>query len=230
MIIDWAEITKLALIDLWQGFLDFIPSLIGAIIVFALGWVIAVFVERIVVEVLRKLRVDKVFEKERWKRSLEKADLRIDIVGFVGLIVKWVLIIVFLYAAVGILGWQAFGEILKGIIAYLPNVIVAALIFVVAVIVADIVAKIVRVTLEGAKFTYAHIGETIVRWAIWVLAILMILKQLLVAPELIEIVFGALVYGIMAFLVISIGLAFGLGGRDTAAEILQDLKKKLRKE
>ena len=229
MIVNWTEITKEVLLSFWQEFLGFIPALIGAIIVFVIGWIIAVFVRRIVVEVLRKLKVDKAFEKEEWKKALEKADLRVDVVGFIGVIVKWVLIIVFLYAAVGILGWHAFGEILKGIIVYLPNVIVAALIFVVAVIIADIVAKIVRVTLEGAKFTYAHIGEAIIRWTIWIFAILIILRQLLVAPELIEIVFSALVYGVIAFLVISIGLAFGLGGKDTAAEILQDLKKKLKK-
>lgn len=229
MVENWALIIHEALQDFWQGFVGFIPALIGAILVFVIGWFISIGVGKLVAKILGKLRFNQFFEKGGWKEALEKAEFKVDAAGFVGAIVKWVLVIVFLYAAVGILNWEAFGRILEGIIAYLPNVIVAALIFVVAVIVADIVAKVVRVALEGAKFAYAHIGEAITKWAIWIFAILMILRQLLIVPELIDIVFGALVYGVMAFLVISIGIAFGLGGKEIAAEILRDLHRKLKR-
>ncbi|PIP24245.1 MAG: hypothetical protein COX35_01780, partial [Candidatus Nealsonbacteria bacterium CG23_combo_of_CG06-09_8_20_14_all_37_18] len=154
----------------------------------------------------------------------EKAEIKVDASGFVGAIVKWVLIIVVLQIAVGILGWTDFAVILGKVIDYLPNVIVAALIFVVAVIVADILQKVVVAAAEGARFTYTRFAGAIVKWAIWIFAILAILRQLVIAPELVETLFGAIVYGIVAVFVI----AFGLGGRDVAAEILQDLKKKLK--
>ena len=226
MIIDWAEITKLALIDLWQGFLGFIPSLIGAIIVFALGWIIAVWVGKIVAGVLKKLKIDKAFEKGTWRKALAKADLKVDVAGFIGAIVKWVLVIVFLQISVEILGWVAFAVFLRDVLTYLPNVIIAALIFVVAVIIADIVEKIVKTGVEGIKVGYGQIVSMIAKWSIWVFAILAILYQLGIAPALMEIFF----FGIVAMLAISFGLAFGLGGKEVAAEILQDLKKKLRKE
>lgn len=229
MIINWVEITGYALIDLWQGFLNFIPSLIGAIIVLIFGWIIAIWVGKIVASILRKLKIDKAFGKGSWKQALEKADLKVDVSEFIGAILKWILIIVFLYAAVEILEWEAFGLILLEILAYLPNVIVAALIFVVTIIIVDIIEKIIKVGAEGVKEGYGQTVSMIARWAIWIFAILIILQQLLIVPELVEIVFGAIVYGVMAFLVISIGIAFGLGGKDVAAEILQDLKNKLKK-
>jgi len=224
MVLDWADVTVQALQDLWQGFLSFIPVLFGVIIVFIIGWFFAVLIGKLATEILKKLKFNQIFEKGDWKTALEKAEIKVDASGFVGAIVKWVLIIVVLQIAVGILGWTDFAVILGKVIDYLPNVIVAALIFVVAVIVADILQKVVVAVAEGARFTYTRFAGAIVKWAIWIFAILAILRQLVIAPELVETLFGAIVYGIVAVFVI----AFGLGGRDVAAEILQDLKKKLK--
>jgi len=224
MVLDWADVTVQALQDLWQGFLSFIPVLFGVIIVFIIGWFFAVLIGKLATEILKKLKFNQIFEKGDWKTALEKAEIKVDASGFVGAIVKWVLIIVVLQIAVGILGWTDFAVILGKVIDYLPNVIVAALIFVVAVIVADILQKVVVAAAEGARFTYTRFAGAIVKWAIWIFAILAILRQLVIAPELVETLFGAIVYGIVAVFVI----AFGLGGRDVAAEILQDLKKKLK--
>lgn len=224
MVIDWIEITGLALVDLWQGFLNFIPSLIGAIIIFLFGWLIAIWAGRIVAGILRKLKFDKVFERGGWKEALEKAELKVDAAGFIGAIAKWILVIVFLQVAVGVLGLAAFAVFLRDVLAYLPNVIVAALIFVVTVIIVDIVEKIVRTGVEGIRVGYGQVVSAIVKWSIWVFAALAILHQLGIAPVFMETLF----VGIVAMLTISFGLAFGLGGRETAAEILQDLRRKFK--
>jgi len=219
-----AETTLLALQDLWQGFLSFIPTLIGVIIVFIVGWFIAIAVGKLVAEILKRIKFDRLFEKGTWKEALEKAELKISASEFIGAIFKWVLVIVFLQVAVGILGWTHFAALLERVIGYLPNVIVAALIFVVAVIVADIIEKVVVAATERAKFAYTNIAGAIVKWAIWTFAILAILRQLIIIPELVDTLFKALVYGIVAILVIS----FGLGGKEVAAEMLRDLRNKLK--
>jgi len=223
MVFDWYSVTFQALQNLWQGFLNFIPTLIGAILVFIVGWFIAIAIGKLVAEILKRIKFDRLFEKGAWKATLEKAELKISASEFIGAIFKWVLIIVFLQVAVGILGWMQFAVLLGKVIGYLPNVIVAALIFVVAVVVADIVEKVVVAAAEGAKFAYTHLAGAIVKWSIWIFAILAILRQLIIVPELVEVLFKALVYGIVAMLVIS----FGLGGKEVATEILQNLKKKL---
>jgi len=224
MVIDWYTVTLQALQNVWQAFLSFIPTLIGAIVVFIIGWFIAVGIGRLVAEILKRIKFDRLFEKGAWKTAFEKAELKITPSEFIGAIFKWVLVIVFLQVAVGILGWTQFADLLGRVIGYLPNVIVAALIFVVAVIVADIVEKIVVAAAEGARFAYTHLAGAIVKWAIWIFAILAILRQLIIAPELVNILFSALVYGVVAVLV----LAFGLGGKEVAAELLADLRKKLK--
>ena len=224
MFIDWYHVTIQALQSLWYGFLNFIPLLVGAIIIFIIGWFVSVGVGKLITEILKKIKFNQVFDRGGWKNALEKAEIKVDPSGFIGAIVKWILVIVFLLAAVEILGLVQFADFLKSVLAYLPNVIVAALIFVVTVIVVDIVEKIVRAAVESVKVGYGAMVSAIVKWSIWIFAILAILHQLGIARPFMETLFT----GLIAMLVISLGIAFGLGGKDVAAEILHDLRKKLK--
>lgn len=224
MLQDWSSITLEALQNVWQGFLAFIPSLLGAIIVFAIGWAVSVGVGKLVAEILKRIKFNQIFEKGNWDEALASAGIKVDASAFIGAIVKWVLVIVFLLAAVEILGFVQLADFIQDILAYLPNVIVAAFIFVITVIVVDIVEKIVRATVEGIKVGYGKTISEIVKWSIWIFAILAILLQLGIARPFMETLFT----GIVAMLVISFGLAFGLGGREAAGEILQNLRKKLK--
>lgn len=217
-------ITRDALIDLWQGFIVFIPRLIGALIVFLVGWLVAVGVGKLATEILRRLKFNQLFERGSWKKALERAEVKVDPSGFIGAIFKWVLLIVFLVAAVEILGLVQLAGFLNEVLAYLPNVVVAALIFVIAVVIADILEKVVRAGVEGIKVGYGQLVGVRVKWSIWIFAILAILIQLGVAPSLIQTLFT----GVIALIVISAGLAFGLGGRDVAKEILENLKRKIQ--
>jgi hypothetical protein len=223
MVQDWADITAQALQNLWQGTISFVPVLLGVIIVFVIGWFFAVLIGKIVTEILKKLKFNQIFEKGGWRAAMQKAEIKVDAAGFIGAIVKWVLIIAVLQVAVGILGWTDFAVLLGKVIDYLPNVIIAALIFVVAVVVADILQKVIVVAAESANFSYTRFAGTITKWAIWIFAVLAILRQLVIVPELVEILFSAIVYGVVATFVI----AFGLGGRDMASEMLKELKGKL---
>ena len=159
------------------------------------------------------------------KDALEKAEFKVDATEFVGAAFKWVLVIVFLLAAVEVLGLTQFAGFLTNVLDYLPNVIVAVLIFVVAVIIADLLEKVVRAAVEGAKVGYGNLVGLIVRWSIWVFAIFAILYQLKIALGLIEI----LLSGIVGLVVLAGGIAFGLGGKEVAGEILRDLKGKFQR-
>jgi len=224
MVLDWYTVTIGALQGLWQAFLMFIPALLGAIIVFVIGWFISVGIGKLITEVLKKLTFNRIFEKGGWKSALERADIKVDASGFIGAIVKWVLVIVFMLAAVEILGLSQFAGFLKAVLVYLPNVIVAALIFVVTVILVDIVEKVMRAGVESIKVGYGHMVSSVVKWSIWVFAILAILHQLGIARPFMETLFT----GLVAVLVLAFGLSFGLGGKEVAAEILQDFKNKLK--
>lgn len=224
MLQDWSTITFQALQNLWQGFLGFIPTLLGAVVIFMIGWVFSAGIGKLVTEILKKIKFNQILEKGSWDEALAKADIKVDASGFIGAIVKWILVIVFLLVAVEILGFVQFADFLQNILAYLPNVIVAALIFVVTVIVVDIVEKLVRVAVEGIKVGYGKLVSAIIKWSIWIFAVLAILYQLGVARPFMETLFT----GIVAMMVIAFGIAFGLGGKEVAAEILQDIKRKFK--
>jgi len=224
MVLDWYSVTFEALQGLWQGFMIFIPKLVGAIIIFIIGWFIAIAAGKLISEILKRIKFNQIFERGVWKEALEKAEFKIDASGFIGAICKWILVIVFLLVAVEILGLVQFADFLVKVLAYLPNVVVAALIFVVAVIIADILEKVVRALVEGVRVGYGQVVGAIVRWSIWIFAILAILIQLKITPALLQTLF----IGFVALIAIAGGIAFGLGGKEAAAELLQDFKKKLK--
>lgn len=223
-VLSWAEETTNSLIEIWQGFVEFIPALLGAIVVFLIGWIISVALGKLVAEILKRIQFNKIFETGEWKRAMQRADIKVDASAFIGAIIKWVLLVVFLIVAIKVLGFKDLEGFFNEVLAYLPNVVVAAFMFVVAVIIADIVEKVVRVAVEGAKMGYGAVVGAIVKWSVWIFAIFAILLQLGIARALVT----TMIQGLVALIVIAGGIAFGLGGKDLAAEVLRDLKTKLK--
>ncbi|OHA76425.1 MAG: hypothetical protein A3J30_00120 [Candidatus Wildermuthbacteria bacterium RIFCSPLOWO2_02_FULL_47_9c] len=215
--------------DLLSGVVSFVPLLIFAILVLLVGWFIAVGVGRLVADLLTRIKFNQVFERGNWKEALAKADLKVDPAGFIGGIFKWVLVIVFLLAAVEILGFEQFAGFLRDVLAYLPNVIVAALILVVAIIVADIAEKVVRASVEGAKIGHGQFISSVVKWFIWIFALFSALLQLDIAVLPVQVLIQTFVQGIGYGVALAVAIAFGLGGKDQAAEILRDLRNKMQR-
>jgi len=223
VLLDWGTVTLQALQSAWQGFLNFIPVLIGAIIVFVIGWFIALGIGKLIAEILARLRFNKLFEKTGWKGALEKAELKVNPSEFIGAICKWILVIVFLLAAVEILGFVQFANFLRSVIIWLPNLVVAIAIFVVAIILSDILEKIVRAGIKKLELGYAEFLGAVVRWAIYIFAGLAILLQLGVTPTIIN----TLVIGFVGMIALALGLAFGLGGKEAAAKLIEKIGEKI---
>jgi len=223
MISTWSEITLQEFQNLWQGFLGFIPSLLAAIIVFVIGWFIACGIGRLIAEILIRLKFNSLFKSTGWKESLEKAEFKVDPAGFIGAICKWVVAVVFLLASVEILGLSQFAGFLENIIAWLPNLIVAAIIFIVSVIIADFLEKIVKAWVKKMGIEQVKLIGAIVRWAVYVFAALAILLQLGITSTIIT----SIVYGIIGTLTLALGLSFGLGGREAAKKAIDAIEDKI---
>ena len=193
-----------------QGLISFVAKLILAIVVFVIGYLISVGIGKIITEILKSVKFNKLFDKEGWHKALQRANVDVDPSEFIGAIVKWIFVIVSLLIAVDILDLSQFGMILTEVLNYLPNVVVAALIFVVAVIISDIIEKIVRITVERMKVGYGHIASLIVKWSIWIFTVFLILEQLLPASELIKTLYMAIVWGIVGTIAVGVALAIGL--------------------
>lgn len=222
--VSWLDITGQTLISLWEGILLFIPRVLAALVVVIIGWILGKIVYRMVSEILTRIKFNKIFEKAGWLEALEKAEIKTTPAQFVGEVGKWVILIVFLVSALKVLfvGYSLDLSFLDKIVAWLPNLIVAVIIFVVATIVADVLGKIIRVSLEKSAIATGKFIANGVKWAIYILAGLMILRQLGVTPTIIDLI----VTGFVGTFMLAFGIAFGLGGKEIAAEILKELKKK----
>lgn len=225
MVANWIQITVSALETAWKEIVLFLPKLIGGIIVALVGWILAELIGKIITQILRQLKVDRAFERTGWSEALEKAEIKFSPSVFFGQIVKWILFLVFLLAAVEILGFVAFSQFLAKIVGWLPNLIVAALIFIVAIVVADILSKIVRASVQKLGIAFAAFLEWIVKGSIYLFALFAILLQLGVAQEIVK----AIVYGLVFAVSLALGLSFGLGGQQAAQKIIEEIKKKLEK-
>lgn len=221
---DWYLTTYQALYDLWSSFLIFLPKFIGGLTVFVIGWFLSNWAGRLLTELLRRIKFNKIFERGGWAEAFRKAELEVDAAEFLGVITKWTLVFVFLVAAVEIWGMIQFAVFLTKVLSFLPSVIVSVLILVVAVILADILQKVVVASVERAKVGYAKLAGLLARWSILVFAFLAILIQLGIARELVVTLFT----GLVGVFTISFGLAFGLGGKDMARDILEDFRNKIK--
>ena len=210
-----------------QDAVSFVAQLLLAIIVFIIGYLISVGIGKLVAEVLKSVKFNKLFDKEGWHKALQRANVDVDPSEFIGAIFKWVFIILSLLVAVDILKLPQFGLILTKVLEYIPNVIVAALIFVVAVIISDIIEKVVRISVERMKVGYGFLAASIVKWAIWVFTIFLILEQLLPQSDLIKTLYMAIVWGIVGSLALGVAIAIGLGGKEAAADFINDMKRKV---
>lgn len=220
---EWANVLNASFQGLFYGLVAFIPNLLAAIIIFVIGWLIGAGLARVVEQVVSALKVDQALRAAGVERVVERAGWKLNAGAFLGVLVKWFFIIVFLVASLEVLGLtQVTAFLTTVVLGYLPQVIVAVLILLVAAVVAEAAQRIVRGAASAARMRSANFLGAIARWAIWVFAVLAALDQLGVSPFI-----QTLFTGLVVALALAFGLAFGLGGQATAARYLDRMVKEL---
>ena len=210
--------------DLWFTVAQYLPAILAAVILFVIGWIIGVILYRVVVEVVRVLRIDEALKAAGINDAAKSAGFTLDVGKFLGILVEWFVILVFLMASLEIIGLTRATVFLQTVVLlYLPQVIVAALILILGAIVAEVAKGLVAGSARAAGAHGANLAGTVAKWAIWVTAILAALNQLGVATEFVQTLFtGFVVAASLAF-----GLAFGLGGKDAAARTIERVRSEI---
>lgn len=221
MIQTWGEVITTSFQALWSGFIGFLPNLLGAIVVFIIGWFIAEVIGKLAGQIVQILRIDQVLERIGFKKSLSRANMKLNSGKFIGELVKWFFIIVFLMAATDILELPQVTEFLRQILLYIPRLIVAVLILLAGVLIANVLGKLVKASVETAGLGSSSALAGVAKWAVLIFAILAALIQLGIVPSLIQTIFT----GLVAALAISVGLSFGLGGQGLASQILEKVRR-----
>ena len=217
LIQNWGDVFTLSLQSVWAGVARFVPLLVIALIIFAIGWVLAALIEKLVESLFRALKVDTALKGAGMEEAVKRAGYNLNSGAFVGALVKWFIIIVFLMASLSMLGLDQVNMFLAQVVGYLPNVIIAVLVLMVAAILASAMQKIVVASAKAAHSTSAELLGRVTKWSIWIFAILAALVQLGVAAALIQMILTA----VFAGLALALGLAFGLGGKDVAARMIE---------
>ncbi|MDE1975489.1 MAG: hypothetical protein KGI49_03205 [Patescibacteria group bacterium] len=213
---NWGDVFTQSLQSVWYGVASFVPGLIIALIVFAIGWVLAVLVEKLVESIFKALKIDAALKSAGMEDVVKRAGYNLNSGLFIGALCKWFVIVVFLMASFDVLGLSQVNDFLRQVVSYLPQVIVAALIILIAALVATAMQKLVVASAKAGHLHVAELAGRVTKWAIWIFAILTALYSLGVAPGIIQTVLTAIFAGgALAF-----GLAFGLGGKEEAQKII----------
>lgn len=223
MLIDtWSSVLTASFQSLWLGVISFVPNVLIAIIIFVLGWLIGSVIGRWIAQVIKSLKVDDALESIGVGELMSKAGSRLNAGGFIGALVKWFIIVMFLVASLDILQLHQVNIFLQQVVlGYLPNVIIAALVLIISAVIAEAMQRIVTGSARAAGIRSAAFAGGVARWAVWVFAILVALQQLGIGGPFAQTIFT----GIVAMLALAGGLAFGLGGRDAAARFLEKLRE-----
>jgi hypothetical protein len=225
-VLEWDNLVAEPVRQMLTKILAYLPILLGALVILIVGWIIAKAIRRAIDWLLKMVRFDTLADKAGISEILRKGNLKISAREVVSGIVYWLIIIMVLVMTVDALGLPKASDVLASLFAYVPNVIAALLVLVVAMFLASFVSGIVRTAAGNANLPKPEIFASISRWAIIIFAATVSLEQLGIASLLVTTTFNIILGGIC----LALALAFGLGGKDVAAKYLEELRKRRLKE
>ncbi len=209
------------------GLVTVLPKLITAILIFIAGWVFAALVERLVVQIVRAVKVDRALAAMKIDQVVSRAGFRLDAGKFLGLLIRWLIIVVFLVASLSIMGLNEVTSFLTKIATtFLPNAISAVLIILAAALIAEAAQKAIVGAGKAAGVKTSNLLGTVAKWAIWIFALVAALFELGIAQEIVQ----ALFQGIVIAIALGVGLSFGLGGQEAAARYIEKLRGEIKKD
>ncbi|KKQ21321.1 hypothetical protein A2999_01280 [Candidatus Wolfebacteria bacterium RIFCSPLOWO2_01_FULL_38_11] len=218
-----ADATVNSLLNVWGGVIGFLPFLIGALIVLIVGLIVAAGLGSLVERVINIAKVDNLLRRLGLETYFERAGIRVNAGKFFGALVYWFLVIVFILAAADILKLEGLSQFLRQVVSYIPQIIVAALIMLATVIVANALKSVVKASVMGAKLHASGFLAALAWYATVIFGFVAALIQLGIAPMLLN----TLITGLVAMLALAGGIAFGLGGKDYASSLINRFKEKL---
>jgi small-conductance mechanosensitive channel len=225
MIVDtWGQVLTNSFQALWTGIIMFIPSLIVALVILAIGWAIGAIISKGISKFMDMIKFDESLKKAGFEEFVKRAGLNLNSGHFLGSLVKYFIIVVFLIASFDVLGLGQVTVFLQQIVlGYLPQLIVAVLILLVGVVVGDVMGRIVVASSRTARLHSANLLGAVTRWAIWIFAILVALSQVGIAGAFIQTLFTGFVVAVS----LGLGLAFGLGGQNAASRTIEKIQNEV---
>lgn len=225
IITEWSETTADNINEYWSRIIDFVPNILGAIIIVVIGFIIAAVLKWAVVTILESLKLQSLFDRIHVTDLLKKAGMTLKSEEASGQFVKWLTIIIFLIPAAQTLKLDAIKDLLERLLQFIPNVVISLLIIMIGAIIANALSQIVKAAAASIGANTAKILGAITRYVIYIFIAFAAFFQLGVPYYYISVMFT----GLVAAIAISVGLAFGLGGQTGAADLVKKLREDFKK-
>ncbi|MDI6717939.1 MAG: hypothetical protein QMD86_02790 [Patescibacteria group bacterium] len=210
-----------SLIGVWIGVASFLPKLFGAAIILIIGIIVSSVFGSVVEQLIKRSKLDSLLRRLGVANFIERGGIKMDSGRFLGKAVYWFFAIVFILAVANILGLDVFSDFLKQVLLYVPSIAVAALIMVATLVVAKFAKGLVRASVLSARLHASNFLGSFVWWVVFVFGFITALMQLGINVYILQTV----ITGIVAMLALAGGIAFGLGGKDYASQIIDKLKR-----
>ena len=215
---DWGEALLTSFSAALAMFLSAIPRVIAFAVILIIGWIVASLLAKGVAALLRAVRFNDLAYRSGFAGFVQSMGVHTDSAGLIATIAKWFVRLIALVVAFDALGLPAVSQVLQQLLLWLPNLVVALVILVLAGLAANVVSSVVRGATSEAGFSNPNMLATVAKFAIWAFAVVVAINQLGIATTLVNTLF----MGFVGALALAAGLAFGLGGRDTAARIVSN--------
>src|SRR5438105_12374707 len=214
----WTDAVMTSLAAALAMLLGAIPKIIGFAVILIVGWLIASAVATAVASILRAVKFNDLAQRAGFADFVQKMGIRQDSAGFIANVAKWFIRLIVLVSAFDALGLPAVSQVLQSLLMWLPNLIVALVVLVIAGLAANALAGLVRGATAESGMGNPDLIASIACIAVWAFATVVAVNQIGIATALVNTLFMATV----GALALALGLAFGLGGRETAAEIVRN--------
>lgn len=216
-----------SLSDLYNKLITFLPNLLAAIVVLMLGWLLGIFLGKLVSKVLNAIKIDNLANQLGMQHLSQKVNRPLSISIFGGWLIKWFFFIGSLIAAADILNLNEVTTFLyQDVLGYAGHVVVAMAILLLGILAANFLSGIVSTSVKASGLHAASALGAITRWAVLIFSVIASLAQLQIATAFLQDLFRAVV----AMLAIAGGIAFGMGGKDSAQRLLNEIESNLTKK
>ena len=213
---DWSEAMMTALSGGLVMFFAAIPKVIAFAVILVAGWFIAGLIARLAASLLRAVHFNELADRSGFGNFVRNIGVQQDCAGFLANVANWFMRLIVLVVAFDALGLPAVSDVLRQLLLWLPNLVVAMVVLVIGGLLANAAAGLVRGSTKSAGFRHPEAIGNVARATVWIFAIIVAVNQIGIATELVNTLF----MGAVALAVIALGLAFGLGGRDLAGKML----------
>lgn len=217
VVTDWGTAVMTSLTAALSLFLAAIPRVIGFLVIIIIGWLISGALAAGVAALLRAVRFNDLAQNSGFSGFVRNMGVRKDPAGLLADIAKWFVRLIVLVVAFDALGLPAVSAVLQQFLLWIPNLVVAVVVLVIAGLAANALGNLIRGATAQAGFDNPDLLATIARVAVWAFGIVIAVNQIGIAQALVNTLF----MGFIGALALAAGLAFGLGGRETAGQIVQ---------